>query len=118
MNARPRALCDSPVIPRNLCCLLACLCVLALPLARADEPQPAAASLKATAEALDARFRALGYKPITRQGLRLYCHNEQQIGSRLERTVCATPEELDFAIQTGRYVGPAGLIGLSGIKFN
>jgi hypothetical protein len=118
---------------RNLCCLIACLCVLAVSPVRADEPQPAAAppakqptkpdaqseaDAKAKAEALDARFRALGYKPITRQGLRLYCHNEQQIGSRLERTVCNTPEELDFAILNGRYVGPAGLIGLSGIKFN
>ena len=78
----------------------------------------AQAEAQAKAEALDARFRALGYKPVTRKGLKLYCHNEQQIGSRLERTVCNTPEELDFAILNGRYPGPAGLIGLSGIKFN
>jgi hypothetical protein len=119
---------------RNLGCSIACLCVLALSPVRADEPQPAAASTsdkqpakpdaqseadaKAKAEALDARFRALGYKPKIRKGITLYCHNEQQIGSRLERTVCATAEELDFAIQIGRYVGPAGQIGLSGIKFN
>ena len=70
------------------------------------------------ADAFDARFRALGYKPVTRKGLKLYCHNEQQLGSRLERTVCNTPEELDFALLNGRYPGPAGLIGLSGIKFN
>jgi hypothetical protein len=119
---------------RNLCCSMACLCVLALSPVRGDEPQPAAAATadkqpakpdaqfeadaKAKAEALDARFRALGYKPITRQGLKLYCHNEQQIGSRIVRTVCGTAEEVDFAILNGRYVGPAGLIGLSGIKFN
>jgi Flp pilus assembly protein TadG len=78
----------------------------------------AQAVAQAKADALDARFRALGYKPVTRKGLKLYCHNEQQIGSRLERTVCNTPEELDFAILNGRYPGPAGLIGLSGIKFN
>jgi hypothetical protein len=78
----------------------------------------AEAEAQAKADALDARFRALGYKPVTRKGLKLYCHNEQQIGSRLERTVCNTPEELDFAILNGRYPGPAGLIGLSGIKFN
>ena len=78
----------------------------------------AQAEAQAKADALDARFRALGYKPVTRKGLKLYCHNEQQIGSRLERTVCNTAEELDFAILNGRYPGPAGLIGLSGIKFN
>lgn len=78
----------------------------------------AQAEAQAKADALDARFRALGYKPVTRKGLKLYCHQEQQIGSRLERTVCNTPEELDFAILNGRYPGPAGLIGLSGIKFN
>jgi hypothetical protein len=99
---------------RNLCGLLACLCVLAFSPVRADEQSEA----KAKSDALDAKFRALGYKPITRQGLRLYCHNEPQIGSRLERTVCATPEEWDFAILTGRSPGPAGLIGLAGIKFN
>ena len=81
-------------------------------------PEKPTASAQARADALDARFRALGYKPVTRKGLKLYCHNEQQIGSRLERTVCNTPEELDFAILNGRYPGPAGLIGLSGIKFN
>jgi hypothetical protein len=87
-----------------------------------EKPTAAAAQAQAVAQAradaLDARFRALGYKPVTRKGLRLYCHNEQQIGSRLERTVCNTPEELDFAILNSRYPGPAGLIGLSGIKFN
>jgi Flp pilus assembly protein TadG len=87
-----------------------------------EKPTAAAAQAQAVAQAkadaLDARFRALGYKPVTRKGLKLYCHNEQQIGSRLERTVCNTPEELDFAILNGRYPGPAGLIGLSGIKFN
>ncbi len=90
--------------------------------AAAEKPTAAAAQAQAEAQAkadaLDARFRALGYKPVTRKGLKLYCHNEQQIGSRLERTVCNTPEELDFAILNGRYPGPAGLIGLSGIKFN
>jgi hypothetical protein len=86
--------------------------------AAAQAQAEAQAEAQAKADALDARFRALGYKPVTRKGLRLYCHNEQQIGSRLERTVCNTPEELDFAILNGRYPGPAGLIGLSGIKFN
>jgi len=86
--------------------------------ARAQADAQAQAVAQAKADALDARFRALGYKPVTRKGLKLYCHNEQQIGSRLERTVCNTPEELDFAILNGRYPGPAGLIGLSGIKFN
>ena len=85
------------------------------PTAAAAQAQAAA---QARAEAVDASFRALGYKPVTRKGLRLYCHNEQQIGSRLERTVCNTPEELDFAILNSRYPGPAALIGLSGIKFN
>jgi hypothetical protein len=86
--------------------------------AQAQAAAQAQAVAQAKADALDARFRALGYKPVTRKGLKLYCHNEQQIGSRLERTVCNTPEELDFAILNGRYPGPAGLIGLSGIKFN
>lgn len=117
---------------RNLFLLTACLCALTLSPVRAEEPRPApppaappakadtqsAADAKAQADALDAKFRALGYTPITRKGVRLYCHKEQQIGSRLERTVCGTPEELDFAILTGRSPGPAGLIGLSGVKFN
>lgn len=119
--------------------LIACLCVVALCQARADEPHAAptepslgstpaavppdkAAQLKADAAARtaaqDARYRALGYKPITRNGVRLYCHDEEHIGSRLLRTVCATPEQLELAAQTRGYAGPAGLIGLSGIKFN
>jgi hypothetical protein len=73
---------------------------------------------RARADALDAKFRALGYKPVTRKGLRLYCHNEKQIGSRIERSVCGTPEELEFMALSGRDPGPAGLIGLAGIKFN
>jgi hypothetical protein len=108
---------------RRPLCLAVCLSITAFSRALAAEPPTPAsaqseADSKVKAEALDARFRALGYKPITRQGLKLYCHSVQQIGSRIERTVCATPEELVFAIQNSRYVGPAGLIGLSGIKFN
>lgn len=132
---------------RHSLCFAVCLGVVAFSQAlAADPPTPAAAPAAATAaasspttaapekpttaaaqaqaqaqakaDAFDARFRALGYKPVTRKGLKLYCHNEQQLGSRLERTVCNTPEELDFALLNGRYPGPAGLIGLSGIKFN
>ena len=31
-----------------------------------------------------------------------YCRSEQQLGSRFERQVCGTPEELDFAEQQGK----------------
>lgn len=74
--------------------------------AAADDPAAAAAAAKANAEAktkaIDKRLRAQGYKPTTSNGIVRYCRQEQVIGSRFERSICGTPEELDMAAQIGK----------------
>jgi hypothetical protein len=62
----------------------------------------AKADADAKAKALDKRLRAQGYKPMNTNGTMRYCRSEQQLGSRFERQVCGTPEELDFAEQQGK----------------
>ena len=62
----------------------------------------AKADADAKAKATDKRLRAMGYKPMNTNGTMRYCKSEQQLGSRFERQVCGTPEELDFAEQQGK----------------
>ena len=70
--------------------------------AKTDADAKATADADAKAKAVDKRLRAMGYKPINNNGTLRYCKNEQVLGSRFERAVCGTPEELDFAAQNGQ----------------
>jgi hypothetical protein len=62
----------------------------------------AQANADAKAKAIDKNLRAQGYKPIKDNGTVRYCRNEQQLGSRFERPVCGTPEELGIAAEIGK----------------
>lgn len=113
----------------NLRCLIVCLGIVAFSQAlAADPPTPAAApaatsppaqsqsaaaaevqaaaQAKADAEAktkaIDKRLRAQGYKPMNFNGIVRYCRQEPVLGSRFERSICGTPEELDMAAQIGK----------------
>jgi len=72
--------------------------------AKADAQAKAEAQAKADAQAkaIDKRLRAQGYKPMNNNGTLRYCRGEQVIGSRFERQVCGTPEELDYAEKQGQ----------------
>jgi len=60
------------------------------------------AKADAKAKTIDKNLRAQGYKPINDNGTVRYCRNEQQLGSRFQRPVCGTPEELGIAAQIGK----------------
>ena len=70
--------------------------------AKATADAQAKADADAKAKAIDKRLRAMGYKPRDTNGTIRYCRGEQALGSRFERQVCGTPEELDFAEQQGK----------------
>jgi len=70
--------------------------------AKAKTDAQAKADAEAKAKAIDKRLRAAGYKPRDTNGTLRYCRSEQALGSRFERQVCGTPEELDFAQQQGK----------------
>jgi len=70
--------------------------------AKAKAEAQAKSDADAKAKAIDKRLRAAGYKPMNTNGTMRYCKSEQQLGSRFERQVCGTPEELDFAEQQGK----------------
>jgi colicin import membrane protein len=70
--------------------------------AKAKADAQAKADADAKAKALDKRLRAMGYKPRDVNGTLRYCRGEQALGSRFERQVCGTPEELAFAEQQGK----------------
>jgi hypothetical protein len=56
----------------------------------------AAASADDTAseDANDKRLRSQGYKPETRNGTKVYCRKETEMGSRFPAKVCGTAEQL------------------------
>jgi hypothetical protein len=56
-----------------------------------------AASADATDDATDKRLRSQGYKPEVRNGTRIYCRKETEMGSRFPSKVCATAEQLAAA---------------------
>jgi hypothetical protein len=70
--------------------------------AKAKAEAQAKADADAKAKAIDKQLRAQGYKPRDVNGALRYCRSEQQLGSRFERQVCGTPEELAFAEQQGK----------------
>lgn len=70
--------------------------------AKAKADAQAKADADAKAKALDKSLRAQGYKPRDVNGTLRYCKSEQQLGSRFERQVCGTAEELAFAEQQGK----------------
>ncbi len=70
--------------------------------AKAKAEAQAKADADAKAKAIDKWLRAQGYKPRDVNGTLRYCKSEQQLGSRFERQVCGTPEELAFAEQQGK----------------
>jgi hypothetical protein len=70
--------------------------------AKAKADAQAKADADAKAKALDKSLRAQGYKPMNTNGTMRYCRSEQTLGSRFERQVCGTPEELAFAQQQGK----------------
>jgi hypothetical protein len=58
------------------------------------KPETSASSDEAAA-AEEKRLRAAGYKPETRNGVKVWCRREGELGSRLGGVkFCGTPEEI------------------------
>jgi hypothetical protein len=113
---------------RHLSALFISVCLLPLSPAVAAEPDAKAtssaqaspvtsASVSATATAGNAaavaakdeasenqikRLRSLGYRPKTVNGATMYCRGEAMVGSRLEKQVCGTADDLDKASQVSK----------------
>jgi len=69
--------------------------------AKADPVKDADA--KAQALALDKKMRGQGYKPkVNKNGITMYCRNEQELGSHFGHQVCGTPEDLERAALTSK----------------
>jgi hypothetical protein len=61
----------------------------------ASAAKPAAsADDAASEEATDKKLRSQGYKPETKNGTKIYCRKETELGSRFPARVCGTPEQL------------------------
>lgn len=56
----------------------------------------------ATTDALIKRMRARGYKPVSRNGILVFCRSEGELGTHFERTRCNTLDELKDAERTGQ----------------
>jgi hypothetical protein len=48
------------------------------------------------------KYRSKGYKPVVHDGTTVFCRSEATLGSRLERQVCRTAEQLDEAAQASQ----------------
>jgi hypothetical protein len=80
--------------------------VAATPASSASSAQTAAASKPASSDAgddaTDKRLRSQGYKPEVRNGTKIYCRKETEMGSRFPTKVCATAEQLAAANKDGQ----------------
>jgi hypothetical protein len=78
--------------------LLACLSLAALSQVRAADPAPqstpAAKADKAAITDADRKAMAQGYKVSMMRGEKYYCRNEAIVGTRFDRKVCMTPEQM------------------------
>jgi hypothetical protein len=78
----------------------------ATPASSASSAQTASASTPAssdaTDDATDKRLRSQGYKPEVRNGTRIYCRKETEMGSRFPSKVCGTAEQLAAANKDGQ----------------
>jgi hypothetical protein len=63
----------------------------------------AAADAAAAAAAEEKNLMAAGYKPEMRNGTKVWCRHEGELGSRLGgQKVCGTPQELKLVVQQNR----------------
>jgi hypothetical protein len=70
--------------------------------AAAAKPEANAAA-DAAAAAEEKRLLADGYKPEMRNGTKVWCRREQELGSRLGgQKVCGTPQELKLVVQQNK----------------
>lgn len=51
----------------------------------------------------DKKWRSKGYKPVTRNGTKLYCRREPTLGTHFEANVCRTPADLENAERSAQY---------------
>jgi hypothetical protein len=51
----------------------------------------------------DKKWRSKGYKPVTRNGTKLYCRREPTLGTHFETNVCRTPADLENAERSAQY---------------
>lgn len=70
------------------------------PASSAPAATTAAAPAKETDTALEKRLTNSGYKPRMRNGTKVWCKRQAELGSRLGgQEVCGTPEELRMVVQ-------------------
>jgi len=77
-----------------------------------------AASADATDDATDKRLRSQGYKPEVRNGTKIYCRKETEMGSRFPTKVCGTPEQLSAANKDSQDALNKAQLGTTPVKAN
>ena len=73
--------------------------------APAAKPEANAASADAAVASQEKRLLAEGYKPEMRNGTKVWCRREGELGSRLGgQKVCGTPQELNVVVRENQEV--------------
>jgi hypothetical protein len=68
------------------------------------EPTDAAkqAAEEAKAKERDRHYQAMGYKPMKRDGVTMYCRKEPVLGTRFSRVNCSTAENLERTAENAK----------------
>jgi len=95
----------------------------AAPASTASSAQTASASksvvsAEAIDDATDKRLRSQGYKPEVRNGTKIYCRKETEMGSRFPTKVCGTPEQLSAANKDSQDALNKAQLGTTPVKAN
>lgn len=63
---------------------------------------PAEAPKEVDREKQAKRLRAMGYRPKVQNGRTIYCRSEAILGSRFEKSICGSADDIDKATQNSK----------------
>jgi hypothetical protein len=94
------ALADPPAAPTTPAATAPAASTTSAPASSAPPAPAAAAPVKETDSQLEKRLTNSGYKARMRNGTKVWCKRQGELGSRLGgQEVCGTPEELKLVVQ-------------------